>query len=208
MIAIIDYGLGNLKAFGNMLKDLTVPYQITGEADVIRDATHLILPGVGHFDRAMGLLHDSGLEQVIQQQVQQKGIPVLGICVGMQMLAERSEEGIRSGLGWIPGDVVRFENGADGGALPVPHMGWNDVSPREGAPLFRTTPEDARYYFLHSFHFRCANDEDVMATANYGGAFPCAVRRGNVFGVQFHPEKSHGWGRALLSDFASWDAAC
>jgi glutamine amidotransferase len=126
----------------------------------------------------------------------------------MQMLADRSEEGRAEGLGWIPGDVIRLPAIAGNRVLPVPHMGWNDVVPEPEAPLFRTTAEAPRFYFLHSFHFRCADPADVMATADYGGPFACAVRRGHVFGVQFHPEKSHGWGRALLADFAAIPGPC
>lgn len=206
MIAIVDYGLGNLRAFANMFKDLSVPHLVTGDPADIRAATHLILPGVGHFDRAMGLLMESGLEPMLREQVQEQSVPLLGICVGMQMLADRSDEGTVPGLGWISGEVVRLSGHVGNQMLPVPHMGWNAVVPQEGAPLFRTGPANPRFYFLHSYRFQCANQADVMATADYGGSFACAVRRGNVFGVQFHPEKSHGWGRALLADFAAWQA--
>lgn len=205
MIAIIDYGLGNHHAFANMLKDIGAPYHITGDAADIERASHLILPGVGHFDHAMSRLASSGLLPVLHQQVQGQAVPVLGICVGMQMLADRSEEGELPGLGWIAGDVVRFPDHIGNRPLPIPHMGWNDVAPVAGAPLFTSVPANPRFYFLHSFHYRCANPEDAMAESEYGLRFPSAVRRGNVFGVQFHPEKSHGWGRALLADFAAWN---
>jgi glutamine amidotransferase len=208
MIAIIDYGLGNLRAFANMFKDLRLPHEVTRDPAAIAGASHLVLPGVGHFDRAMDLLERSGLRPVVEEQVLQRSVPVMGVCVGMQMLANRSEEGSLPGLGWIPGDVVRLPASVGNRALPLPHMGWNDVSPQPGAPLFADMPDAPRFYFLHSFHFRCADPSDVMATADYGGLFACAVRRGNVFGVQFHPEKSHGWGRALLSAFASVSGGC
>ncbi len=205
MIAIIDYGLGNLNAFANMMKDIGAPHQITGDAAVIAQASHLILPGVGHFDRAMSQLADSGLMPILNERVIQQRVPVLGICVGMQMLADRSEEGSLPGLGWIGGDVARFPDQVNDQSLPVPHMGWNDVTPVADAPLFSTVPDDPRFYFLHSYYFRCANPADIMATCEYGIRFSCAVGRGNVFGVQFHPEKSHGWGRALLADFAGFN---
>lgn len=203
MIVIIDYGLGNLRAFANMLKDIGADHAVSGDPRRIAAASHLILPGVGHFDRAMKLLDTSGLRDLLTERVHGAGVPVLGVCVGMQMLADRSEEGRLPGLGWVPGDVVRFPESVDNRPLAVPHMGWNDVVPTEEAPLFRKMPEDQRFYFLHGYHYRCENAADVMATAHYGSSFACAVRRGRVFGVQFHPEKSHGWGRALLANFAA-----
>jgi glutamine amidotransferase len=203
MIAIIDYGLGNLRAFANMFKDLCLPHQVTGEPSAIAAASHLILPGVGHFDRAMDLLERSGLRPVLEERVLGQAVPLLGVCVGMQMLADRSEEGQLPGLGWIPGDVARFPATVGNRALAVPHMGWNDVSPEKGAPLFKDMPADPRFYFLHSYRYRCSDEADVIARASYGEPFACAVRRGRIFGVQFHPEKSHASGRALLANFVA-----
>ena len=203
MIAVVDYGLGNLRAFANMLNDLRLPHCVTGDPDILGSANHLILPGVGHFDKAMELLGESGLVPVLEQRVLAEGTPLLGVCVGMQMLATSSEEGARPGLGWIKGDVVRFPCSHAGIPLPIPHMGWNDVTPLPDVPLFRSAAAHPRFYFLHSFHFRCQSAGSALATADYGGEFPCAVGRDNVFGVQFHPEKSHGWGASLLADFAA-----
>lgn len=204
MILILDYGLGNLRAFANMLKDLDLAHEVSADPESIRKASHLILPGVGHFDAAMARLEGSGLVPLLEERVLGESVPLLGICVGMQMLARRSEEGERPGLGWIDGEVIRFppQDQRTGKPLPVPHMGWNEVVPVSGCPLFDRMTETPRFYFLHSYHFRCAEPSDVLASADYGGPFPAAVGRRNIFGVQFHPEKSHGWGRELLAAFA------
>ncbi|MEX3772202.1 imidazole glycerol phosphate synthase subunit HisH [Pseudomonas sp. MYb118] len=202
MITIIDYGLGNIQAFVNVYKRLHIPVTVAKNAEELTGATKLILPGVGAFDHAMQRLNDSGMRQALDDLVLKKGVPVIGICVGMQMLAESSDEGQLPGLGWIPGRVRGFsatENLVD---LPLPHMGWNDVSPVPGCPLFADFEDSPRFYFLHSYYFECYQQENVAATASYGLDFSCAVSIGNVFGVQFHPEKSHHYGVALLKNFA------
>jgi glutamine amidotransferase len=198
MITIIDYGLGNVLAFANSYKRLNVPVAIArGPADLAR-ASKLILPGVGSFDHAMGLLNGSGMRPTLDELVLGKRVPVLGVCVGMQMLARASEEGREAGLRWVQGDVCRL----DSPGAHLPHMGWNDVEPREAGGLFAGLESDARFYFLHSYYFKADRDADVLATAEYGRAFACAVRSGNIFGVQFHPEKSHRFGMRLLQNFA------
>lgn len=202
MITIIDYGLGNIKAFSNMYKRLNVAARIAQSAAELEGATKIILPGVGHFDRAMKLLDESGMRESLDDLVLSKEVPVVGICVGMQMLAESSAEGQRAGLGWVKGRVESLRLLPVPNDKPLPHMGWNDVTPKYGEQLFAGLESDARFYFLHSFYFSCADPADMAASANYGAEFACAVRSGNVHGVQFHPEKSHHWGARLLKNFA------
>ena len=201
MIKIIDYGLGNIQAFQNMYKRLNVQVGLARTADDLDGATKLILPGVGAFDHAMELLDRSGMRSRLDDLVLNRKVPVVGICVGMQMLAERSDEGRLPGLGWIPGEVRSFK-GLGQPDLLLPHMGWNDVQPREGATLFDQLRTDARFYFLHSFYFECKREEDVAAVSTYGTEFSCAVSAGHIHGVQFHPEKSHHFGTQLLKNFA------
>jgi imidazole glycerol-phosphate synthase subunit HisH len=203
MIHIVDYGLGNMQAFSNMFKRLNLPSVRARNADDLVGATKIILPGVGAFDHAMDSLDASGMRPALEQLVVRDKVPVLGICVGMQMLANRSDEGERSGLGWVPGRVRWFGDRPAAARLPMPHMGWNDVTPAAPeVPLFKGMAGDARFYFLHSFYFDCAEPAHVMATAQYGDDFACCVSAGNVWGVQFHPEKSHHWGVMLLKNFA------
>ena len=199
MIRIIDYGLGNLQAFLNAYKQLGIPADRARTTEDLRDATKLILPGVGAFDHAMALLSASGMRSTLDEMVLEKQVPILGVCVGMQILAESSEEGTSTGLNWLPGKVLGFKSlNLDG--MMLPHMGWNDVEPKVSNGLFANLP-DARFYFLHSFYFQCSRAEDVAAVSNYGVEFSCAVRSGNVYGVQFHPEKSHHFGSQLLKNF-------
>jgi glutamine amidotransferase len=199
MIAIIDYGLGNVAAIANIYKRLNIEAYLATTAAELERASRLILPGVGSFDWAMRLLDRSGLRESIDSAVMVDHKPILGICVGMQMMAERSAEGVEPGLGWIPASVERLP------ALPglmLPHMGWNDVSPRGDTALFQGLSNDARFYFLHSYYVAPRDETIVTATVDYGSPFVCAVRSRNVFGAQFHPEKSHGWGIRLLKNFA------
>lgn len=199
MIAIVNYGLGNVAAIANVYRRLEIPVVVADIPEQLQDADRLILPGVGSFDHAMDLLNQSRMRQTLDDLVTNRNIPVLGICVGMQMMAERSDEGTASGLGWIRGEVLRMQgNGEDG--VMLPHMGWNDVIPRPGTDVFAGI-EEARFYFLHSFALHCRDAADVVAEADYGQRFTCAVHSGNVFGVQFHPEKSHQSGVRLLENF-------
>lgn len=202
MITIIDYGLGNVLAFVNVYNRLNIPVAVAKFAGDLANATKLILPGVGSFDQAMQQLNQSGMRQHVEQLVLQNAMPVLGICVGMQMLAKCSDEGALPGLGWIDGKVKKFDSSAMPVGTNLPHMGWNDVIPVVDGGLFKGMEQDARFYFLHSYYFECHQQPDVLAVTDYGGQFNCAVRRDNVYGVQFHPEKSHHFGSQLLKNFA------
>lgn len=202
MIAIIDYGVGNISAFVNIFKQLNIPAKIAKNEADLQDADKLILPGVGHFDYAMQRFNDSGMKERVNHLVTVEKKPVLGICVGMQMMAERSDEGDLKGLGWINSEVIKFDESMRSAKLPLPHMGWNDVSPTTDNPLFNNLNNEARFYFLHSYYFKCNEIENSTADADYGSKFTCAVNRENVYGVQFHPEKSHHYGITLLKNFA------
>jgi glutamine amidotransferase len=202
MLTIVDYGLGNILAFANVYRRANVPFAIATTADQLKDATRIILPGVGAFDHAMNLLDGSGMRGTLDELVLNKKVPVLGICVGMQILAETSDEGSGRGLGWIKGNVRKFDVSTFTQATHLPHMGWNDVAPTRPDALFAGLESDARFYFLHSFYFECANQVDALAVSNYGSDFSCAVNSANIYGVQFHPEKSHHFGNQLLKNFA------
>ena len=202
MITIIDYGVGNVLAFVNVYNRLNVPVTVAKSADDLRNASRLILPGVGSFDHAMQQLDQSGMRQLVEQLVMRDKLPVLGICVGMQMLAKSSDEGKLPGLGWIDGTVKKFDLSAMLPDTNLPHMGWNDVAPVAEGGLFKGIEKDSRFYFLHSFYFECHQQSNVLAVSDYGGNFSCAVQQDNVFGVQFHPEKSHHFGSQLLKNFS------
>ena len=202
MIAIVDYGLGNISAFFNVFKRLNVPATIARDARGLEGASKLILPGVGAFDHAMERLDRSGMRQPLEEMVGARQVPVLGICVGMQILASSSEEGRLPGLGWIPGSVRKFKLDSTSHETPLPHMGWNDVAPIDGSRLFAGLESGARFYFLHSYYFHCDSEQHVLAKTTYGAPFGCAVHDRHIYGVQFHPEKSHRFGVTLLKNFA------
>ncbi|MBY0496024.1 MAG: imidazole glycerol phosphate synthase subunit HisH [Cyanobacteria bacterium] len=202
MISIVDYGLGNVQAIANIYKRLNIPAQLVSTASALAEATRLVLPGVGAFDWAMSRLNDSGMRETLDHLVLRDRRPVLGICVGMQMMAHRSEEGVQHGLGWIDGVVKRFDEAAFHERTHLPHMGWNDVAPRQPGGLFAGIETESRFYFLHSYHIVPANAADVIAYTDYNVRFASSIRHDNVFGTQFHPEKSHHWGVRLLRNFA------
>lgn len=202
MIRIIDYGVGNVQAFLNVYKRLGIEVSRAREPGDLDGAEKIILPGVGAFDHAMQLLERSGLRGRLDDLVLGRQVPVLGVCVGMQILSERSDEGKLAGLGWIPGQVRSFAENAASSHLPLPHMGWNDVRVRKGAPLLKGLEDSARFYFLHSYYFECKDPSHVVSTADYGFDFACIVASGNIYGVQCHPEKSHQFGARLLRNFA------
>jgi len=202
MIAIVDYGLGNIRAFVNVYRRLNIPVEVARRPQDLAAATKVILPGVGAFDHAMELLQHSGMRDTLDEVVLHRGVPVLGVCVGMQILASTSEEGQLRGLGWIDGQVRKFDIAASRHRTRLPHMGWNDVNSVCDSGLFAGLRENARFYFLHSYYFQCASRENVAAETDYGMKFSCAVHAKNIYGVQFHPEKSHHFGARLLKNFA------
>jgi len=202
MIAVIDYGMGNVGSIINMLKKIGVPAVLASEAEDIEKADKLILPGVGSFDAGMQKLRNSGLSEIIIKQVVEDQKPLLGICLGMQLLGRKSEEGQASGLGLIPFDNKRFVF-EENTHLKIPHMGWDIAQTRiEDDPLVAGLDLIQRYYFVHSFHAVCDSEENVLMRCEYGYSFAAAVKKGNIYGVQFHPEKSHKFGMALLENFA------
>lgn len=202
MITIVDYGLGNIRAFLNVYHRLNIEAKTATTAAALEHASKVILPGVGSFDDAMERLALSGMREALDELALRQRVPILGVCVGMQMLGHGSDEGQLPGLGWIDGRVKSLESRPSAATLPVPHMGWNDVRPLVGSRLFDQLDSGARFYFLHSYYFVCDRDDDQLAVANYGADFACAVHAGNIFGVQFHPEKSHHYGARLLQNFA------
>jgi glutamine amidotransferase len=203
MIHIVDYGLGNVQAFLTLYKRLGLETIRAKTASDLHSAEKIILPGVGAFDHAIKLLNESGMRSALDSLVLEKRIPVLGICVGMQILASKSDEGSQNGLDWISGTVKAFHKNKNFSNLPLPHMGWNSVYSEKKTPLFENLEQEARFYFLHSYYFECNQDSHISATSNYGEDFSCAVSSGNIHGVQFHPEKSHHYGVQLLKNFAN-----
>ena len=201
MIALVDYGLGNIQAFANIYRRLGIEAWPARTADDLGRASRIILPGVGAFDWAMTRLQESGLREALDEAVLGAKKPVLGICVGMQMMARSSEEGRLPGLGWIDATVVKFDTAAFKSETHLPHMGWNDTRPTSTDTLFAGL-DAPRYYFLHSYYMQPEREENILATSSYSVTFTAAARSGNVFGTQFHPEKSHQWGVGLLKNFA------
>jgi glutamine amidotransferase len=202
MIRIVDYGVGNIQAFLNLFKRMGVDARRADNPAALADATRIVLPGVGHFDHAMQRLNESGMRPKLEELVLAARTPVIGICVGMQMLGRGSDEGSSLGLNWVPGRVRAFASQPQSAGLPMPHMGWNDLEPRVHSKLFSKGFETgAQFYFLHSYFFDAEDKNDVAATASYGFKFDAVVSRGHIHGVQCHPEKSHHWGEQLLKNF-------
>lgn len=202
MIAIIDYGVGNIRAFTNIYRQLDIPIKIARKVEDLTDVSKIILPGVGAFDHAMEQLEQSGMRQRLDELVIHYKVPVIGICVGMQMLAHSSDEGKLPGLGWIDASVKKFDASKINFSTHLPHMGWNDINPVKENGILKGLENDAKFYFLHSYYFHCNDALDTIAVTDYGIEFSCAVNKNNIYGVQFHPEKSHEYGIQLLKNFA------
>lgn len=202
MITIIDYNTGNLGSIKNMYKRLGIASEITGDPEKIAAADKLILPGVGHFDYGMQQLKQSGLIPILNKRVLEDKVPILGICLGVQLLTNESEEGIEKGLGWVNGKTIAFDKSKLQSNQRVPHMGWTDVSNYNSSRLFEGMYEEPRFYFVHSFHLALADKNDCLVTATYGYEFAAGIEHENILGVQFHPEKSHKFGMKLLENFS------
>lgn len=203
MVTIIDYGVGNLSSIKNMLKKIGVESEVSSDPKVLTSAEKIILPGVGAFDTCAKKLKASGLLEVLNKKVLGERIPVLGVCVGMQLLMNGSEEGVLPGLGWIKGRNVKFRKQDMSSELKIPHMGWSDVRLHNSSRLFEGLKEEARFYFVHSFHALLDEECDAMVYASHGYSFVAGVEKENILGVQFHPEKSHKFGMMLLANFAA-----
>jgi glutamine amidotransferase len=199
-IVIVDYGMGNLGSMANMYKYLGYDVIVTNDRDKIKEAGKLILVGVGSFNHAMQNISDLDIISILNEKVLMDKIPILGICLGMQIFGNGSEEGNLPGLGWIDADVVKFNN--NDLKLKIPHMGWNTVKPEKESVLLSNMVDQTRFYFVHSYYMRCNESRDILLTTPYGFDFTSAIEKENIIGVQFHPEKSHKYGMNILKNFA------
>jgi glutamine amidotransferase len=202
MIVIVDYGVGNLGSIINMLKKAGAKAIASSDPKVLEEAEKLILPGIGAFDAGMNKLNERGLVPLLNHLALEKKVPFLGLCLGLQLMTRKSEEGRTQGLGWLDAETMRFKFDANQGQLKIPHMGWNTIEVRRSHPLFIDLDAEARFYFVHSFYVRCHDSETVLAETDYGGHFHSILGQGNILGAQFHPEKSHKFGLRLLKNFA------
>lgn len=205
VIVIVDYGIGNAKSIQNMLRRTGSEAIVSAESADIARATKLILPGVGHFGYGMASLRRSGLIDILTARATREGVPILGICLGAQLMGLNSEEGAEKGLGWVPVRTIRFDPARMTGTMKVPHMGWAETT-HCASGLFEAIDTPARFYYVHSYHFQCSDDRLAICSADHGYRFASGFASGNVFGVQFHPEKSHRYGLQLLRNFASLPA--
>ncbi len=204
-ILIIDYGMGNLGSIANMLKRIGADAIISGNPDEIEKADKLILPGVGAFDNGMKNLKERGLLDLLNKKVLSEKIPILGICLGIQLFTKKSEEGNLNGLAWLDAETVKFKFDESDIGLKIPHMGWNNVETMKDSSLFRGLENENKFYFVHSYHVACADRTDILSSTEYGVKFTSSILKENIAGVQFHPEKSHKFGMRLLENFASWE---
>jgi imidazole glycerol-phosphate synthase subunit HisH len=199
VVVIIDYGMGNIRSVMNKIQRAGHEALVSYDQEIIRSADKLILPGVGHFLNGMKRLGERNLIDILNERVLNDKVPILGICLGMQLLTRFSEEGNTPGLGWIDAETVRFK--LNDIRHKVPHMGWNSVERKKESPLFKDIPDNRQYYFVHSYHVKCNCVGDILTTTNYGYEFDSSVQKENIFGTQFHPEKSHEWGEKILNNF-------
>lgn len=198
MIAILDYGMGNLKSIYNMFKKIGIDSVITSDIEVIKKADKYLLPGVGSFDHGMINLKKALFFETLEKEVLENKKPILGICLGMQLLTNSSEEGKEKGLGWIDAKSVKFD--LEDKSLAIPHMGWNKTTPTKLNSIFKELEEN-RFYFVHSYYVVCNDENNILASVDYGKTFTCSINKDNIYGVQFHPEKSHKFGMQLLKNF-------
>lgn len=203
MITIIDYGSGNIRAICNIYDKLKIAYKIAVSPEEVIGAERLFLPGVGAFDETIFMLDKSGFREVLDNEVLNNRVPIIGVCVGMQILADNSEEGSLPGLGYIKGKVRKIDDRHLVGKPKLPHLGWNSVDLKKNHPLFHNVDQNLGFYFLHSYYFECEEDQDVLSLTHYGQTFASSVNQRNVYGVQFHPEKSHSNGVHILKNFST-----
>ena len=199
MILIVNYGLGNIGSIQNMLKKVGIKSIISSNVEDIYSAKKIILPGVGAFDNGISNLNKLGLIDALETKVIKDKIPILGICLGMQLFTEKSEEGILPGLGWIKAETIKFLN--NNSDIKIPHMGWNTIKIEKESYIFKGMFDNPRFYFVHSYHVRCQEDKDIIATTNHGIDFVSVFEKDNILGIQFHPEKSHKFGMKILKNF-------
>lgn len=202
MITIIDYGSGNIRAIANIYEKLNITYHIAKTPEEVVGAQKIFLPGVGAFDETISKLDSTGFRAVLDVEVLQNKVPIIGICVGMQILAESSEEGTLQGLGYIKGKVKKIDPSFLSQKPKLPHLGWNSIDIKRPHPLLQNIDPEFGFYFLHSYYFECADDHDILTTTIYGKPFASSINHDNVYGIQFHPEKSHQNGITLLHNFA------
>jgi imidazole glycerol-phosphate synthase subunit HisH len=201
LITIIDYKMGNLGSIKNMFKYLGIESKIESDPDKIINASKILLPGVGSFKKAMANLDKGGFLPILEKKIINEKTPIMGICLGMQLLFETSEEGNCNGLGFIKGDVVRFNFNDENRKFNIPHMGWNIVKMKKDSLLSQNMYNENKFYFVHSYHAQCKDNEDVLMSTNYGYEFVSGIEKDNIFGFQFHPEKSHKYGKKLFENF-------
>lgn len=202
MIVIVDYGVGNVGSIINMLKKAGAKAIASSDPTVLEQAEKLILPGIGAFDAGMNKLNERGLVPLLNYLALEKKVPFLGLCLGLQLMTKKSEEGQTPGLGWLDAETVRFKFEAEQPQLKVPHMGWNTIKIRQEHPIFTNLEPDTRFYFVHSYYIKSNDPQEVLAETDYGGAFDSILGKDNILGAQFHPEKSHKFGLRFLKNFA------
>ena len=201
MVTIIDYGLGNLGSIKNMLKKVGSDSEITNDLDIISNATKLILPGVGSFDNGMSNLEELGMISVLNRKVLIEKTPIMGICLGMQLFTNKSEEGVEPGLGWVDAETIKFNTDNASKKFTIPHMGWEYMEKCKDSKLLHEMYNESKYYFVHSYYVTCKDSKDILLKTNYIDDFVSAFEKDNIIGVQFHPEKSHKFGMKLFKNF-------
>ncbi|WP_413581366.1 imidazole glycerol phosphate synthase subunit HisH [Bdellovibrio sp. HCB288] len=204
MISIVNYGMGNIGSIVNMLKKISVPVEVVSTPEEIFKAKKILLPGVGAFDAAMTKINESGIRSVLNEKALIEKVPVLGICLGMQLLTNNSDEGQLPGLAWVNASTLSFRKAIDTNLFKVPHMGWNEARLCQSSKLTSgfSEQDEVRFYFVHSYYVKCMNDKNSILKTEYGIEFDSGIQNDNIFGAQFHPEKSHKYGMKLLENFA------
>jgi imidazole glycerol-phosphate synthase subunit HisH len=201
-IIVIDYGMGNLRSVQKKFKMVGADVEFSKDPEKIRQAKKIVLPGVGHFANGVKNLKEYGIWDILNQRVIVEKIPILGICLGMQLMAKHSEEGGVKGLGWLDASIIKFQV-QNRLKYKVPHMGWNNVVVNKETNLLNGISQESMFYFVHSYHINCNNKADILTTTEYEYAFTSAIQKDNIYGTQFHPEKSHDWGELIFKNFVN-----